>query len=82
MTSKEVIRNRKIRNDLEVQNQHKEEEKISNENLEKEKLIPKNNIPNVLPDKSSYYLTRIVLLRFLAFIYGRNLIEIFERLIL
>ena len=27
-------------------------------------------VPSLMPNKNSYYLTRIVLVRFLAFIYG------------
>ncbi len=76
MATNELIRNRKLNKDLsEKLDPKKSEASSSSENSsdknEHNLLVNfQREFPNLLANRSSYYLTRIILLRFLAFIYG------------
>jgi hypothetical protein len=78
MASNDQLRNRKTNNkDLTEKIAHSKNESIlstqKSENKEDNYLNSFIEIySDLLPKKSSYYLTRIVLIKFLAFIYGNK----------
>ena len=72
MASNDQIRNRKKNKGLGIESKIPSTEE--SENKEKDHLTTFIELyPKLLPDTSSYYLTRIILIRFLAFIYGNYL---------